>query len=315
MNKIDVSVFILTYNQEEFIGQTLESILQQKTNFSYQLVIGEDCSTDATRAICEKYANQHKEKIKLLGSRENLGLINNFIRTFKECDGKYVAICDGDDYWIDPLKLQKQFDFLESNTDYAIVHTNVNFLYPNGTLHLKDTSGLKKDSDFDDLIFENSISSVTAFFRNKQHKEEFPKWIAKFPYGDWPIYLWTIKDRGKIGFLEDVTAVYRKEIGVSEQLKKKPSAIAKVNLEIIKSVSKDLTFRHTSSIVKQSLIVHQFSLMACYIREMNIYNAMVLTFKNLFINPYKVLRIYLYIVKRSFSNRKLNAFIRNNIYK
>lgn len=302
MNKIEVSVFILTYNQEDFIEQTLLSILQQKTNFSYQLVIGEDCSTDDTRVICEKYAKKYKEKIKLLASRENLGLINNFIRTFKECDGKYVAICDGDDYWIDPFKIQKQYNFLENNPDYAIVNTNLKFLYPNGEIHLKDASGLNKDRDFDNLIFENTISSVTAFFRNNQQKEDFPKWIDKFPYGDWPIYLWTIKDGGKIAFLEDVTAVYRKEIGVSEHLKKRPSSIAKVNLGIVNAVYKDGNFLDKKEIVKQSLKKHQFSLMACYIREMNMSKAMFLTFKNLTIDPYKVVRIYLHIAKRSFSN-------------
>jgi glycosyltransferase involved in cell wall biosynthesis len=295
---------MLTYNQEKYIEQSIESILQQKTDFSYQIVIGEDCSTDRTRSICEKYANKYKKKIKLLPSQENLGLINNFIRTFKECDGKYIAICDGDDYWIDPFKLQKQFNFLECNPDYSIVHTKVNFLYPNGTFHLKDTSILKKDRDFEDLIFENTIPSVTAFFRNKQHSEKVPKWLSRFPYGDWPIYLRTIKDGEKIGFLEDVTAVYRKEIGVSERLKKRPSAIAKVNLEILKCVYKDSTFKHKSAIIRQSLKRHKFSLMACYIREMNFRNALVLTFKNLLIDPYKVLKVYLYIAKRSFSKRK-----------
>lgn len=300
MDNIDVSIFMLTYNQEQFIAQTIKSVLMQKTNFNFQLVIGEDCSKDSTRDICEQFAIDNPKKIKLLASEENLGLIQNFIRTFKECKGKYVAILDGDDYWTDPYKLQKQFDFLEGNPDFSIIHTNLKFLYPNGESSLKDTSKLKKVSDFDDLIFENTISSVTAFFRNNQHYIEFPKWISKFPYGDWPIYLWTIKDGGKIGFLEDVTAVYRKEIGVSEKLKNIPSQISRTNLNIVKCLYEDITFKHKNELIKQSLKRHQFSLMACYIREGKISRTISLTFKNLFINPYKVLRIYLYIARRSF---------------
>lgn len=300
MVNYQVSVFILTYNQQEFIAQTIESILNQKTSFNYQLVIGEDCSTDSTRTICEKYEKENKGRIKLLPSKENLGLINNFIRTFKECNGTYVAICDGDDFWTDPFKLQKQFDFLENNPNYSIVHTNLKFLYPNGTSYLKDTSKIKKDGNFDDLVFENTIPSVTAFFRNRQHSEEFPKWIAKFPYGDWPIYLWIIKDGSRIGFLEDDTAVYRKEIGISENLKKRPSAIAKVNLDIINCVYRDSTFSPKLSIVQESLRRHQFSLMTCYIKERNILNAMLFTFKNLIINPIKVLKIYSYLLKKTF---------------
>lgn len=133
MNDNTVSIFILTYNQENFIAKTIDSILMQKTNFPFQLVVGEDCSTDATRIICEKYASDCGDKIKLLPNlNKNIGLIANYMRTIKECDGKYIAICDGDDYWIDENKLQKQVDFLESHLDFSIVYTNVRRLFSNG---------------------------------------------------------------------------------------------------------------------------------------------------------------------------------------
>lgn len=299
MNEICVSVFILTYNQEKFIGQTIESILEQNTDFPYQLVIGEDYSTDGTRSICEKYANSNPEKIKLLPSERNLGLINNFIRTLKECDGKYVAICDGDDYWIDPLKLQKQVDFLENNSDYSIVFTGIKFLYPNGDCNEVVWDELKDTSNFDDLIFSNFIPSVTALFRNKQGEENFPNWIYKFPYGDWPIYLWTIKNGDKIKYLNEITAIYRKEIGVSEKLKKVHSDIAKVNLEIVECVYNDLQFSDNKEILKPSLINHQFSLMGCYLRERKFHKSLPITLKLLLINPVKVVRNHLYILSRS----------------
>jgi glycosyltransferase involved in cell wall biosynthesis len=291
---------MLTYNQEMFIGQTIESILEQKTDFRYQLVLGEDYSTDNTRIICEKYAVENPDKIKLLPSERNLGLINNFIRTFKECDGKYVAICDGDDYWIDPLKLQKQVDFLENNADYSIVFTGIKFLYPNGDSHEVIWDELKETLNFDDLIFSNFIPSATALFRNKQGEENFPNWINRFPYGDWPIYLWTTKNGDKIKYLKEVTAVYRKEIGVSEKLKKVRSNIARVNLEIVECVFRDPNFLGQSELVKKSLQQHQFSLMARYFRVNKFSKSFNLAGDLFKKEPVKVIRTYLYILKRTF---------------
>ena len=219
---ITVSIFLLTYNQEKFIGQTIESLLDQKTDFRYQIVIGEDCSKDNTRKICEQNAEEYAEKIKLLPSEKNHGLIQNFIRTYKECDGKYVAICDGDDYWIDPLKLQKQVNFLENNPDYSLVFTSFNFLFPDGRFLEKDYSAQNSTTTFEALIFGNYISSVTALFRNKKTPTDFPDWLDTCPYGDWPLYLWTTKDWSKIKYFDDVTAVYRTEIGVGDFNGKSP---------------------------------------------------------------------------------------------
>lgn len=223
MNNLTVSVFILTYNQEKFIANTLESVLQQKTNFDFQVVIGEDCSTDNTRTICENYAKKFDCKIKLLPRLfSNIGLVANYIRTINECDGKYIAICDGDDYWIDELKLQKQVDYLEINQDCYIVHSNLKIEMPDGSYkifdHKKQSAPLKY---FEDLIQNNSIYSVTAMFRNIVNKSQLPSWVLKYPYGDLPTYLWTLKNKGEIHLIDDVTAVYRYGIGVSVSLSAK----------------------------------------------------------------------------------------------
>lgn len=298
MTDYQVSIFMLTYNQESFISQTINSVLEQNTKFRYQLVIGEDFSTDKTREICEVYARQHSDRIKLLDSDKKYGLIQNFIRTLKECTGKYVAILDGDDYWTDPLKLQKQVDFLENNLDYSIVYTGIKNLYPTGEMRLKTWPDIKDPKIFDDLIFGNFIPSATAVFINKQKMEDFPSWIGDFPYGDWPIYLWTIKNGEKIGYLNEVTAVYRKEIGVSEKLKKVPSDIASVNLNIVKCVNEDKRFFKKKEVVERSLLQHQFSLMSCYFRERKFsksFKIASLLFAN---NPVKVIRTYLYLFKR-----------------
>lgn len=304
MSKIVVSIFILTYNQEQFIAQTIESILMQKTNFSYQLVIGEDCSTDATREICQSYASQFPDKIKLLSALEkNIGLIANYMRTIKECDGKYIAICDGDDYWIDEYKLQKQVDFLESNPDFSIVYTRVKKLYPAG--EFKESKGIsfKRTTTFDDLIFDNYIPSVTALFKNIQnHQNQLPNWVLTFPYGDWPTYLWTIKDGGKIHFLDEITAVYRMDIGESFKIRKQPSKMVKTNLDITSEILKDSNFQNKQQIVKKALSKQRMSLMVRYNRERNYLGAIKLYFYNMKYDfkAYPVSKMYLYSLYKSF---------------
>src|SRR6516164_8232942 len=115
-----VSVFMITYNHGKYISEAIESIVSQKTNFEFELVIGEDCGPDDTRAICEQYAAKYPDIINLLPSDKNYGPMGNTIRVMYACTGKYVALCEGDDYWTDPYKLQKQVDFLEANPDFSI---------------------------------------------------------------------------------------------------------------------------------------------------------------------------------------------------
>lgn len=306
MSKVTVSIFMLTYNQEQYIAQAIDSILMQKTNFNFQLVIGEDCSTDTTRNICETYADSHPEKVRLLPALDkNIGLINNYIRTLKACDGKYIAICDGDDYWIDDLKLQKQVDFLESNPDCAIVGTNFKRLYSNGELEIIEKERTKASYTFDDLIFENMITSVTVMFKNLQKNERIPEWITKFPYGDWPTYLWTIKNKGNIRFLSDVTAVYRTDIGISAGIRKQHSVTAKVNLNIVKCIAGDSSFSNKKEVVQKSILEHKKALIACYNREKQYFKG-IIVFLNTMLKSFKVqslTKYYLYSLKQSFNKK------------
>lgn len=299
-----VSIFMLTYNQEKCIKQTIESILMQQTNFVFQLVIGEDCSTDATRIICEQYANDYKDKIKLLPSPEkNIGLIANYMRTIAACDGKYIAICDGDDYWIDKYKLQKQVDFLDKNPDYSIVYTAVKRLYEDGNIMDYTYKLNKKELDFDDLIFDNFIYSVTALFRNFQSRNKtLPSWIENFPFGDWQTYLWILKDGGKIYFMNDITAVYRMNIGVSSKYMKKNSVFIEVLIRILSYVYKDENFSHKREIVALSLLNKQKDLVTCYNRE-KMYVKGFQLFLNILKktkNKFQWIKFYLYSVYKSF---------------
>lgn len=117
-----VAVWTLTYNHEKYISQAIESVIMQKTNFHFTLFIGEDCSTDNTRKICIKYANKFPNKIKLFLNEKN-DIKKNAKTIYDACSSsgaKYIAMLEGDDYWTDPYKLQKQVDFLEANQDYSL---------------------------------------------------------------------------------------------------------------------------------------------------------------------------------------------------
>ena len=119
-----VSVVIPSYNRANTVSQTIESILNQKCNFDFELIIGDDCSTDNTRDILSAYQSRYPEQIKLLFYDENIGLGANWATCIKHCRGKYIANCDNDDYWHHPQKLQLQVDFMEQHLNYGLCYTN-----------------------------------------------------------------------------------------------------------------------------------------------------------------------------------------------
>lgn len=108
---IMVSTLIMTFNQEKYIEQAIKGVLSQKINFKQEIIIVDDNSRDSTFSICESYRKKYPHIIKLLSSQKNLGISPNFLRMLRECRGKYIAMLDGDDYWIDQYKIKKQIDF------------------------------------------------------------------------------------------------------------------------------------------------------------------------------------------------------------
>jgi glycosyltransferase involved in cell wall biosynthesis len=172
-----VSVLMLTYNHEKFIAQAIESVLTQRANFKYELVIGEDCSADSTRDIIIDYKERHSEIIKIVLQDKNKGGHNNFRSAYALCKGEYIASLDGDDFWTDPFKLQKQVDFLENNNEYVICHHDAMIVNERNELitnsQLPDSS--KRDLTADELIRCNLILTLTVCFRRVIHllPEEF----------------------------------------------------------------------------------------------------------------------------------------------
>jgi len=122
-SSIKVSVIMLAYNHVLYIAQAIDSVLMQETDFEYEIVIGEDCSSDGTREILIEYHKKHPDKIRLLLNKKNMGANANYRKTYSECNSEYVAYLEGDDFWIDRKKLQKEVVFLEKNNDVSMCFT------------------------------------------------------------------------------------------------------------------------------------------------------------------------------------------------
>ena len=121
---------VITYNQEKYIAKALESILMQETSFEYEVIIGEDCSTDRTKEIILGYQQQFGSKLHLLQREKNIGMLRNVLECLKYCNGEYIAFLEGDDYWLSPHKLQRQVDYMEQHT--TCILTSHSWIVVNG---------------------------------------------------------------------------------------------------------------------------------------------------------------------------------------
>lgn len=212
-----VSVCVLTYNHVGSIEKCIRSILAQQTKFDFELLIGEDESNDGTREKCIEFKEKNPNLIRLfLRSRNDVIHINNrptgrynLLRTLEESKGKYVAICEGDDFWTDPLKLQKQVDFLENNHNYSLVHHPVEYVNAqNEPLNKRKLDSAINTTE--DLAKHNGIMTCSVLF-NKEHLS-IPRWFNKILMGDWVIWL-QLSQVGKVHQLQDKMACYRVHSG------------------------------------------------------------------------------------------------------
>lgn len=205
-----LTVCMITYNHENYIKEAIESVLNQRTNFQVQLIIGEDCSEDNTRAICEEFAKKNPDKILLLPVTGNLGMMKNFVRTYNECDGDYIAFLEGDDYWTDELKLQKQVDFLKANPDYCLCFHNTQ-MKMNRNKEKKEWllhNNLDKDTFVtEDVLGPWFVPSCSVVFSNYPDFV-LPSWFYNCKYGDLPFML-LLSLKGKFKYMDGPMAVYR----------------------------------------------------------------------------------------------------------
>jgi len=213
-----VSVTMLTYNHEKYIAQAIESVLMQKTDFPFELVIGEDCSTDGTLAIVEAYARKNPEVIRVITDHVNVGALANDVRVNNACRGKYIATLEGDDFWNDVLKLQKQVDFLENNAEYGLIHSDVNHFYEASQTLVKNYNAIHNfqipEGDiYNELLDPGKyiIKTPTAVFRRELHDQYVDYNIVRAK--GWSIadlFTWLSMARfTKVKYLPEALATYR----------------------------------------------------------------------------------------------------------
>lgn len=260
-----VSVWIITYNHEKYIAEALESVVMQKTSFDFEIVIGEDCSTDRTRSIIEEYQQKYPNLIVPVYHEINVGAMRNAYEfTLPLCKGQYIACLEGDDYWTDPLKLQKQVDFLEANEEYVMIFTNSIVKVEVGDSDTNFDRGLEninKSRSFSNVeIFNNWIvPTASVLFRNNALDDFYYKNIIKnnkFIYGDIVLFLY-LYSKGKIFGLTDLTVTYRRQINGATNVKPSIEFDEKYYFhlkEIVKVFGNDLkTIKIKSIIAKLSL--------------------------------------------------------------
>jgi glycosyltransferase involved in cell wall biosynthesis len=206
-----VSVFCPTYNHEKYIAQAIEGFLMQKVNFPIEIIIHDDASTDKTAQVIKEYETKYPQLFKCLYQSENqLSKDRSYlIKTcFRIARGTYIALCEGDDFWTDPYKLQKQVDFLEANKDFAICFHNMKVIYDDGReTHLSNPPDQKEVTTIEDLADGNYIYTGSCVFRNGLIKE-FPGWYNSSPVGDYVLHMLNAQ-HGRIKFLPDIMGVYR----------------------------------------------------------------------------------------------------------
>lgn len=218
-----VTIQCFTYNHENYIRQCLDGFVMQKTNFRFEAIVHDDASTDGTASIIHEYAEKYPDIIKPIYETENQyskrdGSLTRIMD--EHTHGKYIAICEGDDYWIDPLKLQKQVDFMESNIAYSLIHSHFIYQYPSFAKNdeaLFNRMKLYEDYEGKDLMYaildsnRYRIQTCTVLYRKSFYDKIIPSLESEnglFMMGDTPLWI-RLLSVGKIKYLQDVTSVYR----------------------------------------------------------------------------------------------------------
>ena len=207
--QMKVSICMITYGHQDYIEQAINSVLNQKTNFDIELIVANDNSPDNTNEIVQRIITSHPKgnKILYLNNSINLGIMPNFVQALKKCSGKYIALCEGDDYWTNENKLQQQVDFLDKNEKFAICYHAVSIDENNEIKQDIITKRTNKETTILDLAKGNFMHTCSVVYRNYLFAE-FPNYFTQSPIGDY--YLHMLNARfGKIYFFEENMANYR----------------------------------------------------------------------------------------------------------
>ncbi|MBI9066036.1 MAG: glycosyltransferase [Salinivirgaceae bacterium] len=213
-----VSVILIAYNHESYIEEAIKSIVTQNTDFNFELIVGEDRSTDGTLSIVKEYQAKWSHIIQVITSNKNVGITDNLLRCLKAAKGKYIAFCEGDDYWCSNSKLQKQVDFLEQNPEFGLVHSDVNHLDDKTGRLTKAYNSLNEIKIPSGFVFEflmkpsHSVKTMTVCFR-KTLLDQFYLSNNEIMSSDWKlidISMWLmLAQKTKFFYFNEALATYR----------------------------------------------------------------------------------------------------------
>ena len=295
-----ISVVTITYGHENFIEQTLDGVFMQDYKGEIEFIISNDHSPDATDRVIKDYLAVKEIPInftiKYTQHEVNKGMMTNFIWALEQASGKYIALCEGDDYWTDPLKLQKQVEFLEENEEYVIHSGKAQILKDN---KLGKTIGdplSKKTYDIADFYTKNNLVTCTAMFRNISIS------LSNFEglvFGDWKLYTLLLSQKsGNLAYVADVIySVYRiHEGGVMQKITRQHEN-AEAHIKQIESVNKDVNSKFTK---QDTQIINSYciSIFDHQLQKSRYKECIAVLFRNIFLVKYKFpLRNYLGLIK------------------
>jgi glycosyltransferase involved in cell wall biosynthesis len=311
---IKVSISLVTFNHEKYIAQAIESILMQVVNFDYEIIIGEDYSSDRTRDIVKEYYHKYPDKIRLILPEQNLGCYGQkiFVQTLKACQGDYIALLDGDDYWTSANKLQMQVDFLDSHPDCVICFHDVVKIIENGSLESIQYNDFqpKAISTIKHLLKSNFIPTCSTLYRNRLFSD-FPDWYYDLICGDWILHVFNAQ-HGHIGYINQNMGVYRvHEHGLFSSMKN----IRKLQ-EVIKCypyLNEYLNYRY-NNLIESEIFYRYYQLALAYQKEGDFVNTKANFFKCLkgLLQPFIAIPSLLKILRRVTINTGNTCKLRPN---
>jgi glycosyltransferase involved in cell wall biosynthesis len=243
-----LSVLVITYNHAQFIAQALTSALEQRVNFEYEIVVGEDCSTDTTREILADFCYRYPGRIVPLFRDQNIGALPNLAATLAACRGQYIAFLEGDDYWTRDDKLQRQVDILDEHSGTAICCHRVELLDEKGIAELGSSVYPTMDCgaySIRDLLKSNFVMTCSAVLR-KDFIGTLPAWFAQMALGDWPLFA-LAATHGNIVLLDDVMAAYRAHPDGIWSSRPKQYRLLETS-RMLKTLDRHLQYRYTGAI-------------------------------------------------------------------
>ena len=250
---IKVSVIVATYNQEKYIEKALRSIAAQKTDFEFEVLVGDDASKDGTGKIVEEFGKKYPSIIIPIVRKKNLGAFKNNYDLIKRAKGEYLAFLEGDDYWIDDQKLQKlqkQVDFMEAHPDFSECFTN-SYVLNTETGKKKiaktqiwdeaDTEGLLKHRDNDNV--QMSPGHTSTFLYRNQYLQDYPEWMYGDVMTDFPLYM-LMSRYGKAKFINEITSVYRHRPDGVSSLNFTFEKNARKRIGVYRNVNRDFNYKY-----------------------------------------------------------------------